>query len=308
MDALLFALTLEVVLLQIRILDYKVLVASEGSAELKAERKCISKTEKAQREKLTRDRQMVKDVIRNTLIEIMETGQWGTLQQATNALRQRSSSAVTMRLTHEQLKTSVQSIIRELMTNRNQWMLEIDNADKKIALLRDKLKDDFQNAKARLCYAEKWVIARAESLELRLNVPRAPLPRADHEKRVHDELNRAFELQIKEREDSLEYWKDRYAKDIANISDRVSQKCEQLRVAISRHDELQKLYNLHEGEMRGWLTFKRERAARLARQERLNMAARRLQSWWRGIMVRRAFGQFRYLKSAKKSPSKGKKK
>ncbi|XP_059049517.1 dynein regulatory complex protein 9-like [Achroia grisella] len=300
MDALLFALTLEVVLLQIRIL--------EGTTKLKANRKYVSKHEKAQRDKLTRDRQMVKDVIRSTLIEIAETGQWYSLQQASKVLEIRFSSAISMYQKHEQLEMSLEAIVKDLITNRNQWILEIHNADKRIALLRDKMKDDFQNAKARFCYAEKWVVARAESLELQLNVPRPPLPRSDYEKRVHEELIRAYELQIKEREESLVYWKERYTKDFADICGRVSKRCEQLRVAIARHEELQKLYDLHEGEMRGWLTFKRERAARIALQERLNTAAKRIQSWWRGMMVRRAFGQFRYLRSAKKSPSKSKKK
>ncbi|KAH9634078.1 hypothetical protein HF086_001280 [Spodoptera exigua] len=122
-------------------------------------------------------------------------------------------------------------------------------------------KDDLHNANTRLCYAEKWLFARFESLELKLDVPRAPPPRTDHEQRVHEELLKAYELQIK--------------------------------------------YDLHEGEMRGWLTFKRERAARLEREERLRKSAMRIQAWWRGVMVRRALGQFKYLKNIK---GKGKKK
>lgn len=59
------------------------------------------------------------------------------------------------------------------------------------------LQDDLLNANARLCYAEKWLFARFESLELQLDEPRAPAPRFDHEQRVHDELLRAFQLQIK---------------------------------------------------------------------------------------------------------------
>lgn len=67
-------------------------------------------------------------------------------------------------------------------------------------------------------------------------------------------------------------------------------------------------YKLHEGEIRAWLTFKKERAARLAREERLRKAATRIQAWWRGVMVRRALGSFRYLKNMKKIGSKAKKK
>lgn len=67
-------------------------------------------------------------------------------------------------------------------------------------------------------------------------------------------------------------------------------------------------FALHEGEMRSWLTFKKERAARLAREERSRRAATRVQAWWRGVMVRRALGTFRYLRNVKKSAPKLKKK
>ena len=60
--------------------------------------------------------------------------------------------------------------------------------------------------------------------------------------------------------------------------------------------------------MRAWLTFKKERAARLAREDRLRKAATRIQAWWRGVMVRRALGTFRYLRNIKKSLPKTRKK
>lgn len=67
-------------------------------------------------------------------------------------------------------------------------------------------------------------------------------------------------------------------------------------------------HDLHEGEMRAWLSFKQLRAERLAREERARTSAIRLQSWWRGVMVRRALGPFRFLKNIKKPSAKSKKK
>ncbi|XP_030034311.1 dynein regulatory complex protein 9 [Manduca sexta] len=188
------------------------------------------------------------------------------------------------------------------------WKINLRDADNKIAVLKDKINDDVANATTRLCYAEKWLLARAEILDLEYKVPRPEMPRADHERRVHIELLKAYELQIKERETSLEYWERRYNTDIVIISDRLAEKSEQLRIATNRRKEFQKVYDLHEGEMRAWLTFKRERAARLAREERLRASVTRIQAWWRGVMVRRAFGAFRYLKNTKKAPTKSKKK
>ncbi|XP_028159508.1 dynein regulatory complex protein 9-like [Ostrinia furnacalis] len=300
MDALLFALALEVVLLQMRIL--------ESTTELRLRVQMNTKTDKAQRGKLVRDRHTVKDVIRRTLIEVVESGAWGTLQESVQALLDDDSYAVIVRSDHEKLRFSRSSIINEMKTKRKQWAIELQNADHKIAVVRDKIKNEQQNANARLCYVEKWLFARAESLDMQLDETRAPAPRADHEHRVHDELAKAYELQIKEREDSLEYWRQRYVNDTNKMEDTLTKKREELRVALARRQELQKLYDLHAGEMRAWLTFKSERAARLAREERLATAARRIQAWWRGVMVRRAIGAFRYLKTIKKSPSKSKKK
>ncbi|XP_053601727.1 dynein regulatory complex protein 9-like [Plodia interpunctella] len=301
MEDLLFALVLEVSLLQLKIL--------EGITQLTQRGNPVSKGENAQLDKLTRDRAFIKDALRSTLVEAAEKGQWNALRKAVELLQKRASMINTLRLTHDRLKAALQDTTAELLRKRNQWAQDLRNADNKIALLRDKMRDDLQNAKARLCYADKWILARTESHELQLQIQTQgpPLPRPDHEQRVHDELFKAYELQIKERETGYEYWKERYVKDIANINSRLMVKCEQLRAAIARRKELQKLYDLHDGEMRAWLTFKRERAARLAREKRVRDAATRIQAWWRGVMVRCGLGPFRSLRTAKKS-AKGKKK
>ncbi|CAH0600449.1 unnamed protein product [Chrysodeixis includens] len=248
---------------------------------------------------------MVNTIIRRTLIEVAESGAWSEVKKGVEQLRQKDCDVTSLRLTNKQLRASRDAIINELDEKRDQWVTELKDADEKVAILRDKTSDDLQNANARLCYAEKWLFARFEALELRLNVPRPPPPRSDHEQRVHEELLKAFELQIQEREKALEYWRQRYDVDLAEISKRVHKKCEEMKTATAKRIELQNLYDLHAGEIRGWLTFKRERAARLAREQQLRASATHIQAWWRGIMVRKALGQFRYLRQTK---GKGKKK
>ncbi|XP_026726570.1 dynein regulatory complex protein 9-like [Trichoplusia ni] len=278
----------------------------QGSLELRlADWQPESKIEQLQYEKLAADREMVNNVIRRTLIEVAESGAWSAVKKGVEQLGQQDCDVASLRLTNKQLRASRDAIVNELDAKRNLWVTELRNADEKIAALRDKTSDDLLNANTRLCYAEKWLFARFEALELRLNVPRAPAPRFDHEQRVHEELLKAFELQIQEREKALEYWRQRYDVDIAEISKRGHKKCEEMKTASAKRMELQKLFDLHAGEIRGWLTFKRERAARLAREQKLRASATNIQAWWRGIMVRKALGQFRYLRHTK---GKGKKK
>ncbi|XP_062528579.1 dynein regulatory complex protein 9 isoform X2 [Bombyx mori] len=301
MDALLFTLSMEVVLLQLRIL--------EGCSELRAQQwKPLGGHERQKREKLLRDRSSVKETVRQTLISVAERGDWQVLRESIEILKRRATSVVTKRINKQQLKMTLMTIIEELKMKSCQFSVELRDADQIIATLRDQRSDEYLNASTRLCYTEKWLQARAESLELECNIKREPLPRTDHEQRVHDELLKAYSLQIAEREKSLEYWHSRYAVDTATINRRLKEKADQFRCVSARRAELQKLYDLHEGEMRAWLTFKKERAARLLREKRLRDSATRIQAWWRGVMVRRALGAFRHLRNAKKLPTKGKKK
>ncbi|XP_049888063.1 dynein regulatory complex protein 9-like [Pectinophora gossypiella] len=304
MDAILFALTLEVMLQQ--------LIIHEGSTELRLSCKAADKRKgKMQYDKLVRDRDIVKDVVKRTLIEVAERGEWSSLQKAVDVLEELVLCAVAKRDDHERLILTRKEIMSQLNSKRIQWKVHLRSADQKVAFLRDKMKNDQQNAAMRVRYAEAWLCARAEALEMKFQIQRAnmpPLPRADHEERVHKEICKAIELQINEREKASEHWRERYGVDTARMDVLLEEKRRQLSVAAAKHAELQALYDLHAGEIRSWLSFKEQRAARLAREERVRVSATRIQAWWRGVMVRRALGPFKHLKNVKKSPSKSKKK
>ncbi|XP_026484996.2 dynein regulatory complex protein 9-like [Vanessa tameamea] len=301
MDALLFAIDLEVVLLQMGIL--------ERSAQRRFPACGIrSKKQKQLYDKLVRDRKIVKEVFLRTLVELVEGGDWYTLKQAVNMLEATANSGASLKAQYQKTKTTIEDITMELQRNMQQWSLDLRNCDIKIAFLRDNIKDSVLNTRLQFNYVDKWSSARAESVELQTQTKITPAPRLEFEDCVHDELLRAYTLQIKEREELLEYWKSRYANDTVDIESRLTEQCEKLRVTVKRRGELESLYKLHEGEMRAWLTFKKERAARLAREDRLRRAATRVQAWWRGVMVRRAIGTFRYLRNVKKNMPKSKKK
>ncbi|CAB3248427.1 unnamed protein product [Arctia plantaginis] len=244
MDALLFALSFEVVLLQMRIL--------EGSSKLRIrEWRPTTKIERLQYAKLREDRDLVEDVIRETLIQVIESGRWDAIKKTIEVLKEKDSDLVALKHSNEKLKMTGDGIQLELELKRNQWNKDLRDADCRVAVLRDKMS---------------------------------------------------------EREECLEYWRQRYDTDTVAMTITVQKKCEELKLATVKRMELQKLYDLHEGEMRGWLNFKRERAARLAREEHQRLSAIRIQAWWRGVLVRKALGQFKYLRQTKKQPGKGKKK
>ncbi|KAG7304501.1 hypothetical protein JYU34_011448 [Plutella xylostella] len=302
MEVFMFCVILEVALQQMKVVD--------GCSALQATQNPAGGHTmlEFQRAKLLRDRKLLSDIIRATVVEMAETGGWRCLRQAIISLQQRAEQSTVLQQDHDRLRLVRAAVTNELKSKKKQNAKELRLCDTHITFLKDKKEDDIKNAELRLVYADKWLNAQAEVLEMQHRVPRAARPSATNETRVHRELSRAYDLQVEEREKAVEYWRAKYSDDTSSINMRLAVKCEQLRVAVARREELQKLYNLHEGEMRSWLTFKRERAARLEREERVRRAATTLQAWWRGLMVRRGLGAFKHLRSAKKTPNKMKKK
>ncbi|XP_041974005.1 dynein regulatory complex protein 9-like [Aricia agestis] len=282
MDALLFAVILEVALLQMKILE-----TSASRRELNA-----SKAADQAREKLARDRKLVTDIFKGTLVQLAENGEWYSLKQSVDSFNNDKLHLELIKARNDQLKRSLKDVSGELQNQDRNYTME----------------DGAYNANVQLKYADKLLNAQMESLKMKLEVTPAVVPSVQHEHCVHSELQRAFELQIKEKEDLLEYWQKKYIEDIADISERLKEQKEKYQSTATRRKELEDLYALHQGEMRGWLNFKRERAARLAREEHARQAATRIQAWWRGVMVRRCFGAFRYLRNSKKGTPKPKKK
>lgn len=62
-------------------------------------------------------------------------------------------------------------------------------------------------------------------------------------------------------------------------------------------------YSKREKQMNDYKQYKIEQERKREELERKNLAATRIQAWWRGTMVRKGFGKFR-----KKKEKKGKKK
>ncbi|CAK1548506.1 unnamed protein product [Leptosia nina] len=283
MDALLFAINLEVAILQLRLV--------ESCAKYNELYNKASDTRKShKRNKLSKERLLVKDVLRRTLLKLLSEGEAAALKESVFLLQKSAIYDVQLRRSNEELKYKIEELSTELIKMRLESTENVDNCERNISLLKDKIKDTLLNTNMQLNYVDKWLFARAESLDLEHRIELPPPPRVDFEKRVHEQVIKLYELQIKEREASLEYWRSRYNKDIADIKENVKLQCEKLKEAVDRRTELQKLYDLHEGEMRAWLTFKQERSARLAREERSRVAATRIQAWWRGVMVRRILG------------------
>lgn len=127
----------------------------------------------------------------------------------------------------------------------------------------------------------------------------------EEEERVNQEIEQYLRTHHVDLEDKLEYWMEKYDKDVeAKQHDLDVLKASKAN-DLARLQELTKLYAEYE-QVVVEDRIEKEKARRKAEQEAEELKATvKVQSWWRGIMVRKQLGP--YSKKKKKKGKKGKK-
>ncbi|XP_065218250.1 dynein regulatory complex protein 9 [Planococcus citri] len=122
------------------------------------------------------------------------------------------------------------------------------------------------------------------------------------EEKVHEEVLFYYDNEIKRVNELIAYWKDRN-KDIEERKLLLKSLLDSQR---EQHEELQfyvSLFKSRESEIQEYLDDKDRRRKEKEYEIYLNTMATKIQSWWRGVMVRRCLGPFKHLlkiKNAKK--------
>lgn len=104
-------------------------------------------------------------------------------------------------------------------------------------------------------------------------------------------------------------WNEKYETEVQQLDDSI---CETKDIMIAlklKYDDLVEQFNVRDEEVKEYLEEKKIKDDASMEAERRYDAIVKIQSWWKGIMVRKGLGQFRRkkVKKSKKSKS-GKKK
>lgn len=110
-------------------------------------------------------------------------------------------------------------------------------------------------------------------------------------------------------EDLTRQWNEKYEKEVQELDEKI---CETKDIMIAlklKYDDLVEQFNVREEEVQEYLEEKKIKDDASSEAERKYEAIVKIQSWWKGIMVRRGLGQYRRKKAkgAKKSGKKKKK-
>ncbi|NWV15145.1 DRC9 protein, partial [Ptilonorhynchus violaceus] len=262
--------------------------------------------------KIQADRQYASDVIAVTMKKMQEFGTFNSLTEANEREKEKKSKCYEILIREEKGKKEIKSLQKQLQDVKKQIEKDLQNRDKAI----DRLKDKLQEKTAKL-NTESYYMKKNTDLQVHLtqkmcsNAENALdkeiqnlKSKTDEEIQLHTETENFLMQECQKVEARLEYWKEKYEKD-TNAKD---EELDDLRALMAENLEMMQRF------AKECLTFqvtiitdRSEKEARRKQKEQDALelkSALKVQSWWKGTMVRRFLGPYQELeKLLKERPS-----
>jgi len=263
-------------------------------------------------QKAQQDRNYVEDVLTETLQEICE-------KRSFNALRRRISEALEERRCLERIvereaeaEERIAALTKELSGAKQTRSEEVGRRKKRLAFLKNELQELKAKTRMEDSFLKKstvlevdWTKKRNAYEENRLNSEIQKLQsEIENETRCNAEMESFIGVHQAELEMQVEMWMDKYERDYDAKMNELDTLKKMMAADKERLEELTILYAEYENIV---VTerIERERQRRRAEKERReNEATLRIQSWWRGVIIRKGM---RLMKPPKKKGKKGRK-
>ncbi|XP_032888008.1 dynein regulatory complex protein 9 isoform X2 [Amblyraja radiata] len=237
--------------------------------------------------KVQMDRQFASDVINETLNELHSSRTFRTMLDVIEREKKKKINMQNAIIREEEGRRKIKALRNQLQNLQMEKEAEQQNKDEMIA----HLKDQVQEMKAKTSTEGKYMKKNAE-----LQVQQTQKKCTEEESKLKEE--------VQDLEEKLELWMEKYDKDIE------AKQNELISLKASKTSNLQRLRE----DSEKYLTYERviiedrlereNECKRRTQEEREFRSVIKLQSWWRGVMVRREIGIYKNLK--KKVESKGK--
>nr|XP_046153755.1 dynein regulatory complex protein 9 isoform X2 [Oncorhynchus gorbuscha] len=263
--------------------------------------------------KVQRDRQFVAHVIADVLAELQERGTFHSLLFAVGEEKRRKANLLDIIIREEGGRRRTKALQRQLLDIRKEKTLELQRREEMTAHLKDQL----QEMKAKTGLERKYVKSSAELLVYqgqKINThsekqleDEIRQERLEEERRVHMEMETFLKEHQTSLGEKLEVWMERYERDMEDKQQELNSLRNNKANNLSQLQELAKKYRDSEQVV---IEDRMEKEALRRKLEKEHMerdAATKIQSWWRGTLVRRGLGPYKKGKKPKEG-KKGKKK
>ncbi|CAK1551012.1 unnamed protein product [Leptosia nina] len=257
--------------------------------------------------KLDSDRNYLIDVIKKTYLDLSLHNRYEALVDFVNNLVDTESYRVRVADDETKNKSLRHELNKQLRQQRNHIKSVIYDTDAVIEKLKNIVEDAALNAEIESRYIDNWQRARSEQhVQTIADKEESPThtiehykQRADHEQRVHTEVELLINIIINETLQKVEDWMNKYDKDMEHIDLKIQIKKNEYQNEYDRRVGLEETIETHDKEMKDWNHFKEEREKARLYREKMTKSAITVQAWWRGLLVRRELGPYKVAKKPK---------
>ncbi|GJQ82965.1 putative IQ domain-containing protein G [Trypoxylus dichotomus] len=257
--------------------------------------------------KLTKLICTLQNILHNTLVDVERFGSATYFLQTVTNMEKKETDAVDL---YQDFTNNLQDLI---LYNRK--LHESYKKNKQLYTLKTndfhRVEQSYENmillSKIERGYVDKWEDNRCY-LSGFLNDSREKQLRDEiqeyekkiaHENRVHNEICIFMEHSMRHSSVETDNWLERYDRDLEALEGRIYEIKINIEQCETSFKLMDKEYESRALEIEDWLRFKEK--LRKEEEELLNrnIAAIRVQAWWRGVMVRRHLGSYKKQKKRK---------
>ncbi|XP_017666118.1 PREDICTED: IQ domain-containing protein G [Lepidothrix coronata] len=253
--------------------------------------------------KIEADRQYASDVIAVTMKKMQESGIFNSLTEANEREKIKKSKFYDVLIREEEGKKEIKSLQKQLQDVKRQTAKDLQNRDKIIDRLKDKLQEKTAKLDTESSYMKKDTDLQIHQTQRKCSKEENALNneiqnlknKTDEEIQLHTETENFLRQQYQKVEEKLEYWMQKYEND----TDAKEVELDDLRALKAENLEtMQKVAKeclMFEENIITDRTEKKDRKKQREQDALELKSALKVQAWWKGTMVRRFLGPYQAL-------------
>ncbi|NXG26344.1 DRC9 protein, partial [Grallaria varia] len=262
--------------------------------------------------KIQADRQYASDVITITMKMMQESGTFSSLTEANDREKEKKRKLYDILIREEEGKKEIKSLQKQLQDIKRKTERDLQNRDKIIDRLKEKLQEKTAKLNIESSYTKKNTDLQVHqtqkkhsneenALDMEIQKLRS---KTEEENQLHTVNENFLKQQYRRAEEKLEYWMEKYENDTGMKDEEL----DDLRALKAENLEMMQQF------AKECLTFEEtiitdrsEKEAQRKQREREALEQKsilKLQAWWKGTMVRRFLGPYQALeKLLKEQPA-----
>ncbi|NXL73760.1 DRC9 protein, partial [Leptocoma aspasia] len=261
--------------------------------------------------KIYADRQYASDVITVSMKKMEEFGIFSSLTNANKREKAKKNKFFDILIRSEKGKKEIKALQKQLQDVKKQTGQDLQNRDKVIDSLKDKLQEMTAKMNTESYYMKKNIDLQIQLIQKKCSSAEDALEKeiqnwkskTDEEIQIHTDTDNFLMQQYQKVKEKLEYWIEKYKKDTTAKDEEL----DDLRALKAENLETMQKF------AKECLTFqttiiidRTDKEAKIKQREREALelkSAVKVQAWWKGTMVRRFLGPYQELEKYLKEQS-----